>query len=345
MAINLAQLEDVQRLDLAVESIENTMVTRDDLDDIGGGLAGPTGPTGAAGPTGPSGPPGSSVSIQGSVANAAALPGSANTGQGYITVDTGHLWVWNGSAFIDVGLVRGPNGATGPTGPSAYAVAQAGGFAGTQAQWLASLVGGITPIEVVAGSGISITDNGDGTLTLASSGGGGGGDIATDTLWDNAGDLAVGSGANAATKLSKGTGSQYLRVNAGATGLEWTSFTAPILQFSGLSLVADRLPYANGTNTLALATFTAFARTLLDDADGPAMLTTLGVSTFIKTLLDDADAPAARTTVGLNTSGKGFVNHGAVAGTARPAGYASIEWYGTVTPTNATAADTWIDPT
>lgn len=42
---------------------------------------------------------------------------------------------------------------------------------------------------------------------------------------------------------------------------------------------------------------------------------------------------------------KGFVNHGAVAGTARPAGYASVEWFGTVEPTNAINGDTWIDPT
>lgn len=42
---------------------------------------------------------------------------------------------------------------------------------------------------------------------------------------------------------------------------------------------------------------------------------------------------------------KGYVNHGATAGTARPTGFASIEWRGTVAPTNATTADTWIDVT
>lgn len=43
------------------------------------------------------------------------------------------------------------------------------------------------------------------------------------------------------------------------------------------------------------------------------------------------------------TNGKGFVNHGATAGTARPAGFASIEWFGSVEPTNAVDGDTWID--
>jgi hypothetical protein len=40
---------------------------------------------------------------------------------------------------------------------------------------------------------------------------------------------------------------------------------------------------------------------------------------------------------------KGFVNHGAVASTPRPRGYVSIEWYGSVAPTNAVAGDTWVD--
>lgn len=36
---------------------------------------------------------------------------------------------------------RGPDGPQGPVGPSAYAVAVADGFVGTEAEWLASLVG------------------------------------------------------------------------------------------------------------------------------------------------------------------------------------------------------------
>lgn len=44
-----------------------------------------------------------------------------------------------------------------------------------------------------------------------------------------------------------------------------------------------------------------------------------------------------------STSTKGFVNHGAVAGTARPTGYASIEWVGSVEPTNAIDGDTWVN--
>lgn len=47
------------------------------------------------------------------------------------------------------------------------------------------------------------------------------GAIATDTLWDAAGDLAVGTGANTAAKLSMGTAYQVPQVNSGATALAY----------------------------------------------------------------------------------------------------------------------------
>ncbi len=62
--------------------------------------------------------------------------------------------------------------------------------------------------------------------------------------------------------------------------------------------------YFNGTNfawasniDTGEATVTDFAKTLLDDANAAAFLTTLGISAFIQTLLDDATALAARQTL------------------------------------------------
>jgi hypothetical protein len=40
---------------------------------------------------------------------------------------------------------------------------------------------------------------------------------------------------------------------------------------------------------------------------------------------------------------KGVVVHGSTAGTARPSGFISVEWIGSVTPTNAIDNDTWIN--
>jgi hypothetical protein len=40
---------------------------------------------------------------------------------------------------------------------------------------------------------------------------------------------------------------------------------------------------------------------------------------------------------------KGYVNHGATAGTTRPIGFTSVEWVGSVEPTNAINGDSWIN--
>lgn len=112
-----------------------------------------------------------------------------------------------------------------------------------------------------------------------------------------------------------------------------------LTNFAALSVVTDTLPYGNGTDTFALATLTAFARTLLDDANASTARATLGLTigtnvqaydatlaglaaltmaadklaygngtdtfaladftSFARTLLDDADAAAMRTTLGL----------------------------------------------
>lgn len=63
--------------------------------------------------------------------------------------------------------------------------------------------------------------NTGGTITWEACGGSG--DVATDAIWDAAGDLVQGTGSNTAARLAIGTANQLLQVNAGATASEWTS--------------------------------------------------------------------------------------------------------------------------
>jgi len=54
------------------------------------------------------------------VPDSGSLPGDLgpdDAGDGYITSDTGHLWVWDGDSWTDAGNITGPAGPTGPQGP------------------------------------------------------------------------------------------------------------------------------------------------------------------------------------------------------------------------------------
>lgn len=82
------------------------------------GYVGSRGYSGSIGYSGSQGDPGRSVIILGSVSSSATLPSpyTGDIGDGYITQDTGHLWVWDGSQFYDVGQVAGYTGSLGYTG-------------------------------------------------------------------------------------------------------------------------------------------------------------------------------------------------------------------------------------
>jgi hypothetical protein len=88
------------------------------------GETGPQGPQGPAGPTGPAGADGADgadgtgFTILGTVATVGELPGSASAGDAYLVSGTGDIYVWSGTAWVNLGPLQGPQGPAGPTGPA-----------------------------------------------------------------------------------------------------------------------------------------------------------------------------------------------------------------------------------
>jgi hypothetical protein len=119
---------------------QDGVVGRDGYDgsqgDIGytgsAGSNGYAGSQGTTGFTGSKGDTGSSVQIAGSASSVSTLPAlyEGNIGDGYLTQDDGHLHVWMGSLWLDVGQIQGPRGYTGSAGAGGDGSVPAGNYDG-----------------------------------------------------------------------------------------------------------------------------------------------------------------------------------------------------------------------
>lgn len=116
--------------------------------------------------------------------------------------------------------------------------------------------------------------------------------VANDTIWDAAGDLVQGAGANTATKLTKGAAGTILR--AGSSYAAWTTatfadtYTKGSVLYAGVANTitglahpgaANRLFYTTGTDGVGWLTSSADVVTLLGAANYAGVKTQLGYYT------------------------------------------------------------------
>lgn len=126
-------------------------------------------------------------------------------------------------------------------------------------------------IDVAAGTGITVAADNVALTGQA---------LALHNLATNGIFVRTGAGTVAARSVATSGNGISVSNDDGVSGNPTLSLSAALASVGGLTPAADKIAYYTGAAAAALADFTAFARSLLDDADAATARTTLGLGTM-----------------------------------------------------------------
>jgi len=118
---------------------------------------------------------------------------------------------------------------------------------------------------------------------------------------------AITSLGNRTTTLETNVRSVALGGTGGSTAatarasLDVQQKNTTLTALSALSPTTDKLPYFTGATTVDITTLSPFMRTVLDDVNGDAALTTMGTTTAGLAMVKAADAAAQKTLLSIGT--------------------------------------------